>query len=394
MNRNPNWKEEELILALELYWAHDLAWLGKISDTTPDIMTLSLILNHLDLFEKPYPEKFRSVGSIRMKLSNFKSLDSRYGKGSLPNLGRKDKETWGKYANHYDILARESLKILEAHLEENISEKVKTYINRIRSSVADVPPRIIDIYSQNISTLESMLGQAASIGDTELIDQYSKIIGSLQKKINVSVSQQAEHGGINQQRISSTQPKIGEYVQTIISMLISSDKLHPQLIESMISAEWSKEVLHLSHPFLKKINPHLRISTQLKDKNGYLRYWKKVYCIDGQQYVVCKEWFESKRKYFDAWLKTIDYGPKLQCSAVAFSEILQAIKHYDKSNVYISLSLLKQNCNENDVDIQKVVDFLNACGVLVSFQGSAREFNIDDYDLFYEMQKHPNNYTY
>ena len=37
MNRNPNWTEEEIKLALELYLSHDLQWLARISDSTFEI---------------------------------------------------------------------------------------------------------------------------------------------------------------------------------------------------------------------------------------------------------------------------------------------------------------------------------------------------------------------
>ena len=83
MKKSPNWRSEELALALELYLAKDLAWLSKISDNTPEIKTLSYILQNLDYHESPKPEKFRSVGSVRMKLSNFKAIDQRNKKSSL-----------------------------------------------------------------------------------------------------------------------------------------------------------------------------------------------------------------------------------------------------------------------------------------------------------------------
>lgn len=72
--KSPKWNDDELKLALELYLSHDLKWLSKISDATPEIIALSEILNGLDYAQNISVEKYRSTGSIRMKLANFKSL--------------------------------------------------------------------------------------------------------------------------------------------------------------------------------------------------------------------------------------------------------------------------------------------------------------------------------
>lgn len=103
MSRNPNWKEEELTLALELYLSKGLKWLGRISDTTEEIVVLSKILKGLDLFDGQKGSNFRSVGSVRMKLGNLKMFDPDYNGGSLSNTGKMDKEIWNKYAHDKDI---------------------------------------------------------------------------------------------------------------------------------------------------------------------------------------------------------------------------------------------------------------------------------------------------
>ena len=115
--RSPNWKEEELKLALELYLSKDLTWLSKMSDMTSEVIALSELLNRLDLFDdSSKPDKFRSCGSIRMKLSNFKALDEKYGKSSLSNIGSSDKAIWNKYCNKYDELFSDCCTIVKQHL--------------------------------------------------------------------------------------------------------------------------------------------------------------------------------------------------------------------------------------------------------------------------------------
>lgn len=74
--RSPNWSEE-VMLALDLYVNRDLAYLNRMSDSTSEIVGLSGLLNALDLHLER-PKKFRSTGSIRMKLANFMALDDKY----------------------------------------------------------------------------------------------------------------------------------------------------------------------------------------------------------------------------------------------------------------------------------------------------------------------------
>lgn len=43
--RSPNWLEEEVMLALDLYVHRDLSWINKMSDSTYEIIALSKLLN-------------------------------------------------------------------------------------------------------------------------------------------------------------------------------------------------------------------------------------------------------------------------------------------------------------------------------------------------------------
>ena len=101
--RSPNWLEEEVMLALDLYVHRDLSWINKMSDSTYEIIALSKLLNGLNLHSEK-PTNFRSTGSIRMKLANFMSLDDRYTRKSLGNVGGLDKKVWEKYKNDYSSL--------------------------------------------------------------------------------------------------------------------------------------------------------------------------------------------------------------------------------------------------------------------------------------------------
>jgi hypothetical protein len=80
MSRNPAWTDDELILALDLYFRLNPA---RTSDSNPAIIELSGVLNSLPIHaEALRGEKFRNPSGVYMKLCNFLRFDPGYsGKG-------------------------------------------------------------------------------------------------------------------------------------------------------------------------------------------------------------------------------------------------------------------------------------------------------------------------
>jgi len=78
--KNPDWKRDEVILALALYFNPHL---GPITVKNPKIIELSKLLNQLPLFGNSRDKTtFRNPNGIVLNLANFKALDPNYkGKG-------------------------------------------------------------------------------------------------------------------------------------------------------------------------------------------------------------------------------------------------------------------------------------------------------------------------
>lgn len=320
MMRSPNWKGEELKIALELYLSKDLGWLAKMTDSTPEVMLLSQLLNGMDFFEDPKPEKFRSCGSIRMKLSNFKALDCRYEKLSLSNIGSMDKEIWNQYHDNLPLLKRECQMIFTRHYKGKRTRELEEYVSRfgMRKNNANVFAEFM-IFANDTYILasryrekalrESDLERSQRIIDTcyqimktlEWCKPKSQIGNGLEKK----TCEYQEHGGINQVPVKGNGEKVGKHVQTIFEKLVEKGFIKGNVVNDLLDVEWSRKHLHLGHPLIKEIDCEKKISSQLRDRNGYLRYWKRVYVIDGKKYCVCKEWYESDRMYFDEWVASL-----------------------------------------------------------------------------------------
>lgn len=95
--KNPVWNDEELILALDLYFSLEY---GQMDGYNPQVRELSRILSCLNQ-EKGFS---RTPGSISLKLANFKRIDPGFqGKGMVRG-GKLEKVIWEEYADHKDLL--------------------------------------------------------------------------------------------------------------------------------------------------------------------------------------------------------------------------------------------------------------------------------------------------
>lgn len=405
--RSPNWKEEELKLALELYLSKDLTWLSKMSDVTPEVVSLSKLLNSLDLFDdSSKPEKFRSCGSIRMKLSNFKALDERYGKSSLSNIGSSDKAIWNRYHNKYDELYRDCCAIVKQHLPGTYSEVLTEYLDKFNNpEEAEISTDFMIFAKETYILAEQFRTKALSEENLQLSQRIVNTCFELMKSLewcqsalenseskkNEEVSNIKEHGGVNQVPINPQKIKIGKHVQDTMEKLISEGRVTHMMLMDLTSPSWSKEYLHLGHPFMIEIDSKKELKSQLRDANGYLRYWKRIYTINGVNYCICKEWFESGRKHFDKWVSTISKKYSFEMKPDQLISTLQFIKASDEKSISIKRDDLFQilsGVEAKEEILQKMIEI----GLLCPFQGTERELVVEDYDLLFEMMDHPMNY--
>lgn len=230
--RNPNWKEEELKIALELYLSKDLEWLARMQDSTSEVRLLSQLLNGLDFFRDPKPEMFRSCGSVRMKLSNFKALDRRYGKSSLSNIGSMDKEIWNRYYDNLPCLKEECRMIVAHHFKGKRTFELDEYISRYgkrRDISTDFMVFANDTYVLAAQHREKALQEPDLEQSQRMIDSCYRIMEALEwckpknqvnNDLEKKIFEYQEHGGINQMPVNGNIEKIGEYIQTTFERLM------------------------------------------------------------------------------------------------------------------------------------------------------------------------------
>jgi 5-methylcytosine-specific restriction protein A len=122
--RNPSWNEDEIILALDLYFA--LEW-NEMEPTCEKVITLSKLLNaiHLAIGNSGKGQNYRNPNGVSMKLQNFKALDPRYQGKGLGRGSKLDQEVFQRFQNDQPDLRKQASQIRELLSSNQMLELVK-----------------------------------------------------------------------------------------------------------------------------------------------------------------------------------------------------------------------------------------------------------------------------
>lgn len=397
------------MLALDLYVHRDLDWINKMKDSTFEIKVLSKLLNGLNLHSEK-PANFRSTGSIRMKLANFMALDEHYKHKSLGNIGSVDKLIWEKYKNDHVALHEKCKQIISKYLVV-CDDVINKYMEDIESDGDGV--HVDKDFAQFANSLKRTLKCYEEIAAKQTDNVYSKKVIESCKKMQETLAwvkendeiifeyEYKEHAGVNLKPINSkrrtsttddsTEEKIGKLIQRTLAELIEQDKVSDDMVSKLLHHNYCRAQFGIRQTFLREIDEQQDIRLQIMDENGYVRYWTKPVLIHGKKYCVCKEWYENQRERYLRWLSMVDVAPFYMLKAKELKKILEYLKENDSKKTCITRQEIIDTFPIET--IQEVINILIDRGVLVHFQGSAREFVIDDYDVFYRMMRKPEDYS-
>ena len=97
--------------------------------------------------------------------------------------------------------------------------------------------------------------------------------------------------------------KIGQLVRTTFRNLFAEKKLSKQLINNLLSLEYSKSNFGISYPALKEINDCDPLLKQRQDDKGRPRYWSEEF--GNGKYLICNDWYSKNKKHFLDWLSKL-----------------------------------------------------------------------------------------
>ena len=101
--RNPKWTEDEIVLALDLYFRSEFK---DMEPTGNGVIELSELLNVLPGQDRKANDKFRNANGVSMKLQNFKAFDPRYDGKGLDRGSRLDQIVFNRYWDDQESLRR------------------------------------------------------------------------------------------------------------------------------------------------------------------------------------------------------------------------------------------------------------------------------------------------
>lgn len=105
------WTREQSIVALYYYCKIPF---GKVTDNNPDVIKVSELIG-------------RTIGSVKMKIGNFGSLDPelrRKGIVGLGNTSKLDEEVWGYYNKNWEKLAEDAELVIADFKGEELEKSV------------------------------------------------------------------------------------------------------------------------------------------------------------------------------------------------------------------------------------------------------------------------------
>jgi 5-methylcytosine-specific restriction protein A len=115
IGRNPAWTDDELILAIDLYFLKSDSLPGKGSEP---VAALSRLLNHMrTLSGVQGVETYRNPDGVYLKLMNLRALDPAYtsqGKVGMTSGGAREKVLWSAYCANLEDLRRDAQSIRDA----------------------------------------------------------------------------------------------------------------------------------------------------------------------------------------------------------------------------------------------------------------------------------------
>lgn len=186
----------------------------------------------------------------------------------------------------------------------------------------------------------------------------SRDLSSLHNNQN-TITPSNENSALDHSSASDSELKIAQYAVKHLKEIF--DKPIPKVeLENLQNEQWCHEVFGICYPLLKKYDPSLPLKEQLRYKNQKKdrSFYKDIYTVNGEQFLLCQEWYEKSRPKFDNWLsqrKTDSvYVPKyikiksssgtIRIEDSTLISILEIIRNDFLHNKILKISRLKEQC--------------------------------------------------
>ncbi|MDQ6598093.1 hypothetical protein [Bacillus salipaludis] len=209
-------------------------------------------------------------------------------------------------------------------LEEIIKKMIRTalltigYFNISNANIIFAEPKINkNLYESLLNVISGLNNIFESMGydfTFELIvnGNYKEIVFEPVIKLTKAANDSSELFSKNVQMSqtssirsdNNTTTKIGKFIRIEFEKLMDNGLLTEEIVHNLCDNNYSKEILDLRFPMLKRYNDKQSLVEQrLVKGNG--RYYSHVYYINGQKYLLTNDWYEKNRGKLLMWINKI-----------------------------------------------------------------------------------------
>lgn len=184
-------------------------------------------------------------------------------------------------------------KLVKKQLDKDQSDKIiKELIANNEEIISIIEKYFSDKYSKNVSkhVIESL--------DLVIRKKAQKSFLPIDNTIN------------DKKKISAiiletdNEQKIGITAKKLFSHFLVSGQFSDDEIANLCDENYSKRIFNTSFSILREVI-HDDLDEVRSDHNGYFRYWKEVYSVNGKRYVLSSQWYRKQYPALNAYFKRL-----------------------------------------------------------------------------------------
>lgn len=151
----------------------------------------------------------------------------------------------------------------------------------------------------NCEKIHEMMRESQKLSDEIKIKILAKEIQKV-NSISLAVVSQLGEGNFNSR-------KIGIIVQTSLKEALEKNTITSAELIMLQTLEYSNSTFSISYPLLKKLVNSENMSGQMKDHLGRNRYYRTPITVNGNNYLLCSQWYETNKPDLIKWLNLHGY---------------------------------------------------------------------------------------
>lgn len=189
----------------------------------------------------------------------------------------------------------------------------------------------------------------------------------------------------------SSEMKIGQYVRTVMRALSDQNfQFSDKDLEGFQTPEYTKKVLNLGkYELLRPVKNPDEISALARDEDktsNQSRYWTEIFRFNGQDFLVCSQWYEKHWKVFPEWLEKALAGYTPDAKPVLTAEATQRRAPEKTADAPAEVEIQKEGQESENAEERKSRVFSTTGDITFTLYGKEYTYNQSDMMLTFFAQ--------